>query len=191
MKIHLLGPSCSGTSTLGKLIAEKYKIPWYDTDDIFWIKSDPPFTQKREKDQRIKLLIEIFEKNNSLVLSGSAMKWGDFIKDHLDIIIYKYVEQEIRIKRLVEREKNRYGNRIEPENDMYEIHKEFVEWNKKYETGDMEMRSRQSELAWLNEAKCKIIKLEEDKAPEEELKIVSEEINKITNEKAKQHTAIY
>jgi adenylate kinase family enzyme len=178
MKIHLLGPSCSGTSTLGKLIARKYKIPWYDTDDIFWIKTDPPFTTKREKNERINILKEIFEKNNSLVLSGSALRWGDFIKDHLDIIIYKYVKQEIRIKRLLEREKNRYGNRIDPGNDMHEIHKEFVAWNKKYETGGMEMRSKKSEMSWLDDVKCEIIKLEENKTPEEELKIASEIIDK-------------
>ena len=179
MKIHLLGPSCSGTSTLGKLIAEKYNIPWFDTDEIFWIKTNPPFTTKREKNERIKLLGEIFQKNNSLVLSGSAMDWGDFIKNYLDIIIYKYVEQETRIKRLIAREVKRYGNRIDPGNDMYEIHKEFVEWNKKYETGGMEMRSRKSELYWINDVNCKIIKLEKNKTPEEELKIVSEEIDKI------------
>ncbi|MDR1330291.1 MAG: shikimate kinase [Oscillospiraceae bacterium] len=182
MKIHLLGPSCSGTSTLGKLIAEKYKIPWYDTDEIFWIKTDPPFTAKREINERKIMLKEIFEKNYSLVLSGSAMEWGDFIKEYLDIIIYKYVKPEIRIKRLIARERNRYGNRIDIGNDMYEIHKEFVEWNRKYETGGMEMRSRTSELFWLCDVKCKIIKLEEDKSSEEELKIVSKEIEKIIKE---------
>jgi adenylate kinase family enzyme len=181
MKIHLLGPSCSGTSTLGKLIAEKYSISWFDTDDIFWVKTEPPFTVKREINERIKLLEEIFEKNKSLVLSGSAMKWGDFIKDYLDIIIYKYVEQEIRIKRLLAREISRYGNRIELGNDMYEIHKEFIEWNKKYETGGMEMRSRKSELSWISDIKCKVIKLEKNKSPEEELEIVSKEIEKIIN----------
>ena len=179
MKIHLLGPSCSGTSTLGRLIAEKYNTLWFDTDDIFWVKTNPPFTVKREKDERIKLLEEIFQNNNSLVLSGSAMDWGDFIKNYLDIVIYKYVKQEIRIKRLMAREKERYGIRIDPGNDMYEIHKEFVEWNKKYETGGMEMRSRKSELNWINDVNCTLIKLDENKTPEEELKIVSEEIDKM------------
>jgi adenylate kinase family enzyme len=181
MKIHLLGPSCSGTSTLGILIAEKYKIPWYDTDELFWIKTDPPFTKKRERNERINLLKDIFQKNDSLVLSGSAMGWGDFIKEYLDIVIYKYVEQDLRIKRLMEREIKRYGKRIEPGNDMYKIHKEFMEWNKKYETGGMEMRSRESELFWIKDIRCKIIKLEENKTPEEELKIVSEEIGKRQN----------
>ena len=176
MKIHLLGPSCSGTSTLGKLIAEEYKIPWYDSDDIFWIKTDPPFTHKRDINERIKLLESIFESNNSLVLSGSALKWGNSIKKLLDIVIYKYVDQNIRIERLLAREKQRYGNRINPGNDMYQIHKEFVEWAKKYETGGMDMRSRKSELEWIKDLDCKIIMLEENKTPEEELKIVLEAI---------------
>jgi adenylate kinase family enzyme len=181
MKIHLLGPSCSGTSTLGKLIAKKYNIPCFDSDDIFWIKTSPPFTTKREKSERTKILMDIFDKNNSLVLSGSAMDWGDFIKNHLDIVIYKYVEQEVRIKRLMARETERYGNRIEPGNDMYEIHKEFIEWNKKYEIGGMEMRSRKSELFWISDVNCKIIKLEQNAPSEKELEIVSEEIDKLGN----------
>jgi adenylate kinase family enzyme len=173
MKIHLLGPSGSGTSTLGKLIAEKYNIPWFDSDNIFWIKTDPPFIVKREKDERINILKEIFAKNKSLVLSGSAIEWGDFIREYLDIIIYKYIEQGIRIERLKRREKERYGNRIDEGNDMYKTYLEFIEWAKKYETGGMEMRSRTSELYWIKDVKGKIIILEENKTPEEELKIVS------------------
>ena len=94
MKIHLLGPSCSGTSTLGKLIADKYSIPWIDSDSIFWIKTNPPFTTKRDINERTKMLKDYFNKNDSLVLSGSALEWGDFIKDHLDLIILKYVDQK-------------------------------------------------------------------------------------------------
>ena len=138
-----------------------------------------PYTTKREKNDRIKILENIFLQNDSLVLSGSALKWGDFIRDRLDLIILKYVDQENRIKRLMAREKERYGNRIDPGNDMHEIHKEFIEWNKKYETGGMEMRSRKSELEWISNIKCKVIKLENNDPLEEELKIVSKEIKEI------------
>ncbi len=172
MKIHLLGPSCSGTTTLGKLIAKEYKIPWYDSDDIFWIKTDPPFTQKRELHERIEMLQEIFKNNDSLVLSGSVLKWGDSIKNLLDIVIYKYAEQDIRIQRLLAREKQRYGDRINPGNDMHQIHKEFVEWAKKYEVGGMEMRSKKSELEWIKDITGKLIMLEGNEAPEDELQFV-------------------
>ena len=179
MKIHILGPSCSGTTTLGRSLSKNLNIPWFDSDDIFWVKTDPPFTQKREMDERIGLLKDIFEKNDSLVLSGSALKWADCIKDSLDLVIYKYVKQEIRINRLLAREEQRYGDRIKPGNDMYEIHKDFIEWNKKYETGGLEMRSRKSELEWIKDIKCKIIMLEENRSMEEELKIVLEIIKEL------------
>lgn len=172
MKIHLLGPSCSGTSTLGKLIAEKYEIPWYDSDDIFWIKTDPPFTQKKALQERIKTLQKIFKNNHSLVLSGSVLQWGDSIKESLDVVIYKYVEQDMRMNRLLARERQRYGDRINPGNDMHQIHTEFVEWAKKYELGEMEIRSKKSELAWIKNITCKIIMLEGNRPPEDELQIV-------------------
>jgi adenylate kinase family enzyme len=60
MKIHLLGPSCSGQSTLGKLISQKYQIPYFDTDDIVWIETDPPFSIQRKNIEKMELLKEIF-----------------------------------------------------------------------------------------------------------------------------------
>jgi shikimate kinase len=176
MKIHLLGPTGSGTSTLGKMIADYYGIPWFDTDEISWAKTDPPFTEMKRRDQRVKILKEIFENNNSLVLSGAAISWGNFIGNHLDIVIYKYVEQEIRIKRLYERAKNRHGDRILPGNDMYEIHQKLIDYTKQYETGGMEVRSKKNQLTWLNTLQCKIVYLEGSKTLQEEMKIVLSEI---------------
>jgi hypothetical protein len=43
----------------------------------------------------------------------------------------------------------------------------------------MEMRSRKSELFWISDVNCKIIKLEQNNSPEKELEIVVEEINKL------------
>lgn len=176
MKIHLLGPSGSGTSTLGQLIAETYHFPWFDTDAVFWEKTDPPFSTKRELNERTGRLKQIFEENDDLVLSGSALGWGDFIKDALDIVIYKYLPQDIRIKRLMTREKERYGARITYGHDMYAGHKSFIDWCYQYETGGMTMRSRRSELAWLKDINCTLLKLEDTLTLEAELAIVSEVI---------------
>ena len=178
MKIHLLGPSCSGQSTLGKLISQKYQIPYFDTDDIVWIETDPPFSVQRKNIEKMELLERIFENNNSLILGGAAIWSGNFIKNFLDLVIYKYVEQEIRIKRLLERYK-KYGNRILPGNDMYENFNKLLEYMKGYETGGMEMRSKKQQLSWLEDINCKIIKLEGEKTLEEELKIVTEEIDEL------------
>ena len=176
MKIHILGPTSSGTSTLGKAIAEKYKIPCFDSDDIIWVKSDPPFTQTRERDERIKILEDILKNNESFVLSGAVRSWGDFIGPFLDVVIYKYVDQETRIKRLIERETIRFGDRILPGNDMYENYIKLIEYTEKYETGGMEIRSKKSHLFWINNLKCKVFTIDGNYTQEDELKIAVEKI---------------
>jgi adenylate kinase family enzyme len=172
MHIHLLGPSGSGTSTLGHALAEELKIPWFDSDDIFWEKTDPPFTAKRPIEQRIARLYEIDEKNESWIISGSMLEWGDSIREKIDLIIYLYIEKEERLRRLIKRERERFGDRIEAGHDMYENHKAFIEWAGSYETGGFKMRSRKSEMAWIEKASCRIIIIEKEIPLDEEIAIV-------------------
>ena len=178
MHIHLLGPSGSGTSTLGKYISEKYDLPWIDADDIFWLKTNPPFTDIRDKNDRIELLKTTLYGKLSWVLSGSVLGWGDFLKPEFDVVIYKYVNQEERLKRLKIREKERYGNRIEKGNDMYQKHIEFINWSMSYDDGDLKIRSKMSHNEWMKDLNCKIIKIEENISIDEELKIVDEYLKK-------------
>lgn len=178
MKIHLLGPSGSGTTTLGKIISEKYDILHIDSDDVFWMPTDPPFSVKRKSEARSDLLKSITRQNDSWVLSGSCMGWGDFIKEELDLVIYKYLEPEERIRRLKKREKERFGKRIEPGNDMYENHRNFIQWAAAYETGGMEMRSIKSEESWMENLKCDTVRIDKEMSIAEEMRIVDQSIEK-------------
>src|SRR5438128_874343 len=45
-RLHILGASGSGTTTLGRALAEGLQCPHFDTDDYFWLPTDPPFTQQ-------------------------------------------------------------------------------------------------------------------------------------------------
>ena len=180
MRIHLLGPSGSGTSTLGKEIAKILNIPWFDTDDIFWIKTNPPFSTIRDREERIKLLHDISENNKSWVISGSILRWGDFLKDSFDLVIYKYVDKEVRLERLIKREKVKYGTRIDVGQDMYETHMKFIKWAMDYDEGDIKMRSKLSETEWMKDIKCTILRLENNECIESEILTVMEEIKKIS-----------
>ena len=172
MHIHLLGPSGSGTSSLGKAISEELSIPCFDSDNIFWEPTNPPFTTKRSIEQRQTLLREINKHNKSWIISGSMLQWGDFLRDEIDLIVYLYIEKDIRIKRLVKRERERFGDRILPGNDMYDNHQAFITWAESYEDGDLSMRSRESETEWIKAAKCKVIKIEKEIPIKEELELV-------------------
>ena len=177
MKIHLLGPSGSGTTTLGKALASALSIPHFDSDHFFWIPTVPPFTTKRPAHERIIMLESALGGLDSWILSGSMLTWGDFLKPVLDVVIYKYVRREIRIPRLLKREKERYGDRINPGHDMHIQHVEFIDWAKEYETGGLDMRSKASEEDWMNDLKCRIIRIENEIPLKEELSIVLSVIN--------------
>ena len=87
------------------------------------------------------------------------MKWGDILLDVSDLIVLVYCKKEERLNRLKEREKNRFGKRIMPGNDMYENHKAFIKWAMDYDTGDLEMRSQKSQDLWIQRANCKVLKI--------------------------------
>jgi adenylate kinase family enzyme len=179
MKIHILGPSGSGTTTLGKAICESFNITHFDSDDFFWIKTEPPFTTKRPLNDRIDLLIKTLNNNKSWVLSGSSINWGDYLLENSDLIIHLYINQDVRMKRLLTREIERYGDRIKPGNDMYKAHIEFIDWARSYDTGGLEIRSKMSELNWLKRAKCQILNINSELSIEEEIKIVEKVIDKL------------
>lgn len=54
--LHIFGASGSGTTTLAKAIYETFGHTHLDTDDYFWVPTDPPYTTKRTPRKRQKLL---------------------------------------------------------------------------------------------------------------------------------------
>lgn len=54
--IHILGASGSGTTTLGRAIQQTFGHTHLDTDDYFWVPTDPPYIEKRIPHERQRLL---------------------------------------------------------------------------------------------------------------------------------------
>jgi len=159
LKIHLLGPSGSGTSTIGKTLSEKFNLPFFDSDDFFWEDTTIPYSQKREIHQREHLLKSMIETHDSWVVSGSALKWGDILLEKSDLIVLVYCDKDTRLERLKLREEKKFGDRIKPGNDMYENHIAFINWAMEYDTGGLNMRSKKSEELWVSMANCKVLSI--------------------------------
>ena len=51
--IHVTGASGSGVTTLARALAERLSVAHLDTDDFYWLPSDPPYQQKREIASRV------------------------------------------------------------------------------------------------------------------------------------------
>ncbi|WFD08677.1 shikimate kinase [Tepidibacter hydrothermalis] len=155
--IHIVGASGSGTTTLGKAIEHRYGYTHLDVDDYYWLPTDPPFITPRKLNQRVKLLEEDIKKYKKCVITGSLCGWGDCFISKFDLIIRVVTPTKIRIKRLRQRELQRFGNRILPNGDMFNKHMEFIQWARKYDTGDTSMRSKKLHDEWIKSILCKQI----------------------------------
>ena len=165
LKIHLFGASGSGVTTLGKALSTKCSLPFYDADDYFWKKTNPPFVETHPLEERCRLLQEDIKKSsgpNVWVISGSMVSWGGLLHNEMDVAIYLFVPTELRIQRLREREFVRFGQRIKEGGDMYVAHEKFIEWARQYESGQLSGRSYERHLEWMNTLKCPVLKIEGD-----------------------------
>jgi len=71
--IHIFGASGAGTTTLGKAINQRYGHTHLDTDDYFWLPTNPPFVTSREREERTKLLGEDILKRENCVITGQNL----------------------------------------------------------------------------------------------------------------------
>ncbi len=157
-RIHILGASGTGTTTLGTALARELALPFFDTDAYYWLHSDPPFTHKRPIPERLALLQNDLALD-AWVLSGSLCSWGDAVVPRFTHVIFLRLDNDIRLERLRERERSRYGRRIEEGGDMRHIHEEFMAWCNRYETGGAEVRSLLVHEQWLAAVACPVLRL--------------------------------
>ena len=140
--IHIYGASGSGTSTLGRKISQELCYKFMDTDDYFWLPTNPQYTTKRSKAERLALMKKDILENDNVVIAGSLVDWGDELIPFFTLTVRLVTDTEVRIERLEKREKQKFGDRILPDGDMYTTHMKFMEWVRAYHTGSVEMRSK-------------------------------------------------
>ena len=172
MRVHIVGASSSGTTTLGAALAERLGGAHLDTDTFFWEATDPPFTTKRPEAERVALMEAEMAGRSSWVISGSLMGWGDSFIPRFDLAVFLQVPPGVRLARLMERERTRYGAAIEPGGAMHAQHLEFLEWARGYDVPGFAGRSLERHLAWLAELPCPVIRIAGTPRPEESLACV-------------------
>ena len=169
MNVLITGASGSGTTTLGKYVADKLKWNFIDADDYYWLPTDPPYEQERDSIERLELILGEIKKHDSNVIAGSVMEWGKIIEESFDLIAFLYLDTSIRVDRLKVREKANLG-RVDPE---------FIRWASEYDTGPEYGRSYAKHRTWLAKRKCRVIIIEGDLTTEKRCLILLEAISKI------------
>jgi GNAT superfamily N-acetyltransferase len=177
--IHITGAAGTGTTTLGSALAKKLDYTHFDTDDFYWLPSEPPYQNKRPVEKRLALMNSAIEstKPKRCVISGSLDGWGDPLIPLFKLVVFLKVPTQIRISRLRDRETRRFGKEaISPGGVMYEEHEAFIAWAATYDEGTMEGRSLPRHQTYLRTLPCSVLCLDGTEALENLLEQISEKL---------------
>ncbi len=152
--IHIFGASGSGTSTLGRALAEKTGFRFMDTDDYYWLPAEPMYTLKRPIPERLALMVRDLDECSDAVLSGSLAGWGDPLIPRFTLTVRLNTPTPVRMERLRRREYARYGDRVLPGGDLYEQSQAFLAWAAQYDDGLPPLRSRALHDLWQQKLSC-------------------------------------
>lgn len=158
-RIHIMGASGVGTSTLGQELAKVLPHAQLDSDDYFWAQK---FTKQTEISDRLTRLREDLAYKEPWILSGAVCGWGDGLRPLFDLVIYLWIPQDIRMSRLRAREYSRYGVDILPGGSKYEAYQTFMTWAALYDTAGNEVRSKVLHEEWMSELECPVLRIEGD-----------------------------
>ena len=158
-RIHILGASGSGTTTLASAVAQHLGCTHLDTDDFYWLPTEPKFEQIRPVEDRTALLASALDQADSWVLSGSLCGWGDVFIPRFDLVVFLYIPPDVRLARLAQREVNRYGaDAIAPGGPRDAKYQTFMAWAAAYDTGQVS-RTLTIHEHWLTTLPCPVLRL--------------------------------
>lgn len=155
-RIHIMGASGSGTTTLARALANHWSVPHADSDDYFWLPSDPPFTNKRPESERLDLMRALFVPREAWVLSGSMLGWGQSIIAHCDAVIYLSLNADERMRRVEKREVTRRADNSFDQAAW----EEFLDWARGYDDPTFMGRSRVRHEGWLKNLDKPVLRLD-------------------------------
>ncbi len=178
MKLHIFGASGSGVTTTGNAVASQLGLPYFDSDEYYWEKSDPPFTVKRDIAERNRYLRTDLQKQNSWVLGGSVINWGTDVFPAFDLVVFLWLPPGIRMARLKERELQRYGEIIFTDPLRKQLYEAFMNWAADYDhaTG-ISNRTIVAHERWLNQQTAPILDLRGDMPLEQRVQYILEKIS--------------
>ena len=136
MKIHIIGYSGTGKTYLAKKLSNKYNIPHYDLDNIYWDNSSQKYGVKTEIEKRNKLLQNILEKDD-WIIEGIYYKWLEQSFKNADIIyildLPKYIYKFRIIKRFIKRKLKLETGKKETLKSLLDL----LKWTDKFQNEDM------------------------------------------------------
>jgi len=123
--IIVFGANGSGKTTLGRELARILNYKRMDIEDYYFRPSEIPYTNARSRDECIELMLADIKKYGSFVISAADGDFGDKIMSMYTLAVYITAPLEVRMKRIEQREYDKFGDRVREGGDMYEQQLKF------------------------------------------------------------------
>jgi len=133
MRVHVIGGPGSGKTTLGKSVAERFRIPYLDLDDIFWDNTRGTYGYENPKEIRYAKLEEFIKKNGQWVIEGVYDKWLFPSFSTADIVIILRPSLWLRQFSIVQRFLYRKLGMQKGKHETLQNLRELLAWSVKYE----------------------------------------------------------
>ena len=172
----IIGPSASGKTTLGKKVAEILNFPYFDVDDFIWRFDTPElYTVMYSREEKISRLQNAIAPYEHFVMAGSMSSFHQAFDDSFEMMVFLYVDPDIRVQRANERAIQRFGDRVLKGGDMDESNQDFLKKIRRYETDGSPNLTEQK--AWMESLSCKKLELNGTEPIEKNARIIAEAWN--------------
>ena len=159
--IMITGPAASGKTTLGRKTAELLDFPYFDVDDFIWRFDTPePYTVMYSREEKISRLQAAIAPHEHFVMAGSMSSFHQAFDDCFSMMVFLYVDPDIRVQRANERAIQRFGERV------------LVRKIRRYESDGSPNLTEQK--AWMESLSCKKLELDGTEPIEKNAQIIAE-----------------
>ncbi len=143
--IAIMGLNGAGKSTIAHALAKRLGYYELDVEDCYFpeqsesrlwsLENDSiietkhlgqlPFSEPRKSAEVEENIINSIKANPDFIISGVTMNWSTEITDKIDIVFCVITPVEERVKRVISRERKRFGDRVTEGGDMFSQQMEF------------------------------------------------------------------
>lgn len=131
MRIHIVGASGSGKTWLSQKLSEKYGIPAYELDDLFWDDSKSGYSVKREEEERDRMFHDIVFRE-SWIIEGVQHAWVGESFESADVIYCLETPPALCHFRIVKRFLVRKWNHTCREKEDLQSLLRLLKWTRKF-----------------------------------------------------------
>lgn len=125
--IVICGLNGCGKSTLGSAVAKALDCRRMDVEDYYFLPSPIPYSVSRTKEEVRLLMLNDIQAEPRFVLASVRADWGEEINSHYALAVVLSAPKETRLRRIQNREIEKFQSRVLPNGDMYEQQRRFSE----------------------------------------------------------------